>query len=156
MFRKIMTTNPLIILSILFILSTVLFPQSLYVAEEAPHFIDMNVGESFRFQLKNGEERLVTVQAQRLLYPSTYDYAVQVDLNIDGHDLTMTRWFSSLKQLTAPKIVNGIRYPLDGFEEIEITVGSICDNCQNEVLPGDRVNYHVRLGTIFCMACQEK
>jgi NAD(P)H-flavin reductase/truncated hemoglobin YjbI len=54
-----------------------------------------------------------------------------------------------------PKIVNGTRYPLDGFEEIEITVGSICDNCNDEVQPGDKVNYHVRLGTIFCKECQK-
>jgi len=55
-----------------------------------------------------------------------------------------------------PKIVNGIRYPLDGFEQIEITVGSICDGCHEEVKPGDKVNYHVRLGTIFCNHCQGK
>lgn len=55
-----------------------------------------------------------------------------------------------------PKIVNGTRYPLDGFEEIEITVGSICDGCQDEIIPGQMVNYHVRLGTIFCKECQGK
>jgi NAD(P)H-flavin reductase/ferredoxin/truncated hemoglobin YjbI len=55
-----------------------------------------------------------------------------------------------------PKIVNGIRYPLDGFEELEITVGSICDSCSKEILPGDIVNYHVRLGTIYCENCQNK
>ena len=55
-----------------------------------------------------------------------------------------------------PKIVNGIHYPLDGLEEIEITVGCYCDNCESEVLPGDKVNYHVRLGTIFCKKCQGK
>jgi truncated hemoglobin YjbI len=61
-----------------------------------------------------------------------------------------------VKTRSWPKIVNGIRYPLDGFDEIEITIGSICDGCQNEVLPGDKVIYHVRLGTIFCLNCQGK
>lgn len=54
-----------------------------------------------------------------------------------------------------PKIVNGIRYPLGGFEKIEITVGCFCDNCESEVFPGDMVNYHVRLGTIYCKGCQD-
>lgn len=52
------------------------------------------------------------------------------------------------------KIVNGIRYPLDGLDDIVMTIGSMCDGCEKEILPGDKVKYHVRLGTIYCSDCQ--
>lgn len=70
--------------------------------------------------------------------------------------MAIDEWYRKqiVKTRPWPKIVNGIRYPLDGLEEIEISVGSICDGCKNEVQPGEKVNYHVRLGTIFCQQCQ--
>lgn len=51
------------------------------------------------------------------------------------------------------KIVNGIHYPLEGNNQLVLTVGSLCDGCQCEIPQGEKVTYHVRLGTIYCLKC---
>ena len=52
------------------------------------------------------------------------------------------------------KVLNGIELPLEGYEEIEITVGSLCDGCQGEIAEGELASYHVRLGTLYCKTCK--
>jgi len=52
-----------------------------------------------------------------------------------------------------PRIMRGTTYPLDGYEEMTMTVGTLCDGCEGVVEPGDKVRYHVRLGTTFCASC---
>ncbi len=54
------------------------------------------------------------------------------------------------------KIIDGVSYPVEGFDEIVLSCGSICDNCQNEVATGEKVRYHVRLGTIYCKSCMDR
>ncbi len=51
------------------------------------------------------------------------------------------------------KIVAGVELPVDGFGEIELASGSLCDGCGGEVAAGVSVRYHLRLGTIYCPAC---
>jgi len=51
------------------------------------------------------------------------------------------------------KIVNGVEIPVDGFEEIEIDCGCICDSCQQAIEPGETVRYHTRLGEVYCSTC---
>jgi ferredoxin-NADP reductase/ferredoxin/truncated hemoglobin YjbI len=55
-----------------------------------------------------------------------------------------------------PRIVNGIELPLDGFGDMAIEVGSLCDGCQQEIAVGTRVRYHLRLGTTYCPDCQAR
>ena len=43
--------------------------------------------------------------------------------------------------------------PLDGFEELKIDVGTICDGCKEEIQQGETVRYHVRLGLTYCAHC---
>jgi len=52
-----------------------------------------------------------------------------------------------------PKILFGEEMPLDGYDELELTVGSLCDSCQGDIPKGQVVRYHVRLGTIYCPDC---
>ncbi len=52
-----------------------------------------------------------------------------------------------------PKIIFGEEMPLDGYDEMELTVGSLCDSCQGDIPSGSVVRYHLRLGTIYCHAC---
>jgi len=59
-----------------------------------------------------------------------------------------------VKDSPQPKIIDGVEYPLDGFDELELDVGSICDGCHQALEPGEHVNYHVRLGLIYCSKCQ--
>lgn len=51
------------------------------------------------------------------------------------------------------KIVNGVELPVDGFEELVLDTGTLCDSCQKPVESGTHVRYHVRLGSVYCPAC---
>ncbi len=53
-----------------------------------------------------------------------------------------------------PKIVDGVEYPVDGFGEVEIESGTICDGCAGEIAAGETVSYHLRLGTVYCGGCK--
>lgn len=46
-----------------------------------------------------------------------------------------------------------VELPVEGYEEIVLEVGSICDSCGNEVDAGETVRYHLRLGSIYCPSC---
>ena len=50
-------------------------------------------------------------------------------------------------------VVDGIERPLDGFGELDLTVGTLCDGCQRAVESGERVRYHLRLGLTYCTDC---
>jgi ferredoxin-NADP reductase/ferredoxin/truncated hemoglobin YjbI len=54
-----------------------------------------------------------------------------------------------------PKVVDGVAFPLDGFDTLVIDEGSICDGCAGEIRAGDTVRYHVRLGSTYCPDCAE-
>lgn len=50
-------------------------------------------------------------------------------------------------------VVDGIEMPLDGFGEVELSAGAICDGCQRVIEVGERVRYHLRLGLTYCPGC---
>ncbi len=54
------------------------------------------------------------------------------------------------------KVVNGVEMPLEGFGELALTSGSLCDSCGNAIDTGVIVRYHLRLGTVYCPACMGK
>lgn len=51
------------------------------------------------------------------------------------------------------RVVGGIEKPFEGFDEITMDVGTLCDSCSREVQPGEKVIYHVRIGKIYCSDC---
>jgi len=51
------------------------------------------------------------------------------------------------------KKVGGIEIPADGYQTDTLTVGSVCDQCEKEILSGTEVTYHVRTGKTFCPDC---
>lgn len=53
------------------------------------------------------------------------------------------------------KIIDGVELPLDGYGELVLEYGSICDGCQSVIEPGEIVRYHLRLGTTFCKSCMQ-
>lgn len=55
-----------------------------------------------------------------------------------------------------PRVVGGVELPLDGFGDMAIEVGSLCDGCQQEIAAGTHVRYHLRLGTTYCPDCQAR
>lgn len=51
------------------------------------------------------------------------------------------------------KIIDGIEMPFEGFEELVLDAGTLCDSCNGVIDPGTRIRYHVRLGTTYCPNC---
>jgi len=60
-----------------------------------------------------------------------------------------------IKDAPFPKKIGDTEMPLEGFDELVLDVGSLCDVCQREVKAGEKVIYHVRLGKIYCSDCSE-
>lgn len=46
-----------------------------------------------------------------------------------------------------------IELPVNGYDEIALDVGSVCDGCGEEIDAGVTVRYHLRLGTLYCPKC---
>ncbi len=46
-----------------------------------------------------------------------------------------------------------VELPLDGYDEVALDIGSLCDSCGAEIDAGVTVRYHLRLGTIYCPDC---
>lgn len=51
------------------------------------------------------------------------------------------------------RVVGGVELPLDGFGEMIMDSGAICDGCGRIVEVGENVRYHLRLGSIYCEQC---
>ena len=59
-----------------------------------------------------------------------------------------------VKSAPWPRIVGGVELPVDGYGEMTLDVGALCDGCQCEIRPGTHIRYHLRLGTTYCPDCQ--
>ncbi len=53
------------------------------------------------------------------------------------------------------KILFGKEMPVEGFEEMTLDDATLCDSCQQEIMAGELVRYHLRLGKVYCGACQK-
>ncbi len=51
------------------------------------------------------------------------------------------------------KIVGGVELPLDGFGEMVMDIGAMCDGCGRVVEAGETVRYHLRIGSVYCSVC---
>lgn len=49
---------------------------------------------------------------------------------------------------------DGIALPLEGYDDMVLDVGAMCDGCGGVIDPGETVRYHLRMGTIFCPSCR--
>jgi len=58
-----------------------------------------------------------------------------------------------VKDKAWPKIVNGIEMPVEGYEEMTLDSGTMCDSCHQAIDAGAHVRYHVRLGEVYCSGC---
>jgi ferredoxin/truncated hemoglobin YjbI len=70
-------------------------------------------------------------------------------LHVEGHYRQ-----DIVKSAPVPLQIGGVDFPLDGFDELPVDVGSLCDGCGGEIAPGSVVRYHRRLGTMYCAQCQ--
>ncbi len=58
-----------------------------------------------------------------------------------------------VKDTPQEKIINGVAYPLDGFEVLKIDEGTLCDGCNQAIEKNEIVRYHLRLGLTYCTKC---
>ena len=61
-----------------------------------------------------------------------------------------------VKSTPVAKVVNGVEFPLDGYETMVIDVGTLCDSCQQPIEAGETVRYHLRLGHTYCSRCMNQ
>lgn len=61
-----------------------------------------------------------------------------------------------VKSAPIARTMGEVQLPLDGFEELIMDVGTLCDTCEREVWPGEKVIYHVRVGNIHCSDCSSQ
>jgi truncated hemoglobin YjbI len=61
-----------------------------------------------------------------------------------------------VKSAPIAKMMGEVQLPLEGFEELIMDVGTLCDTCEREVSPGEKVIYHVRIGKIHCADCSSQ
>jgi NAD(P)H-flavin reductase/ferredoxin/truncated hemoglobin YjbI len=52
------------------------------------------------------------------------------------------------------KILFGREIPVEGFDEMVLEDATLCDGCEQEITAGSQVQYHVRLGKVYCNQCQ--
>lgn len=53
------------------------------------------------------------------------------------------------------KILFGKEVPVEGFDEMVMDDATLCDSCQQEIPAGAQVQYHVRLGKVYCGPCRQ-
>ena len=58
-----------------------------------------------------------------------------------------------VKDAPIPKKVRGRALPLEGYEDLVLSAGALCDACGEPIEVGDAVRYHVRTGATYCARC---
>ena len=61
-----------------------------------------------------------------------------------------------VKPAPVPRLMGDIELPLDGFDELVMDVGTMCDSCEREIAAGEKVSYHVRIGKVYCSDCSSQ
>ena len=97
-----------------------------------------------------------------------FDYRANIMLTcLREHGLaeTMVQRFSQVEEFYRkdivkakpfPRMMGDIELPLEGFDELVMDVGTLCDSCGREVSAGEKVIYHVRIGKIYCSDCSSQ
>lgn len=60
-----------------------------------------------------------------------------------------------VKERAWGRLVDGVEMPAEGFDEVILDIGYLCDGCEQEVAPGTLVRYHVRTGKTYCPLCSQ-
>jgi len=58
-----------------------------------------------------------------------------------------------VKDAPRPKMLRGKALPLEGYGEMVLDIGFLCDGCEAALEPGTRVRYHQRTGRTYCATC---
>lgn len=134
--------------------------------------IDRSIGKQYSFLAKvlGGEDQYFGDRPRNahhwmVISDAIFDHRAALMLRTlreHGVPEAMVRRFAALeesyrryvvKEEPWPRIMNGATYPLEGYEELEMDVGTLCDACERAVEPGEVVRVHVRLGRTYCRDC---
>ena len=58
-----------------------------------------------------------------------------------------------VKSAPFAKKLRGVDLPFEGFDELDLALGFVCDGCAGELAVGTRVRYHRRTGRTYCTSC---
>ncbi len=58
-----------------------------------------------------------------------------------------------VKDAPRPKMMRGKAVPFEGYGEMTLEVGAVCDGCQSILDPGTTIRYHRRTGQSYCPVC---
>lgn len=58
-----------------------------------------------------------------------------------------------VKAAPRPKKLHGKEIPFEGYGELTLDIGFLCDGCELPLEPGTLVRYHHRTGRTYCGAC---
>ena len=61
-----------------------------------------------------------------------------------------------VKDAPMDTIINGIRKPAEGYLLETITVDTLCDNCEGEILANQEIISHIRTGEVYCKRCKSE
>ncbi|MCF6227722.1 MAG: group 1 truncated hemoglobin [Planctomycetes bacterium] len=125
---------------------------------------------NFLYQMFTGEkvyfgERPFNAHNWMIIDHELFDYREQVmstclrNYGLPEH--LIQRWRSIeevfrrhiVKDAPMPKKVRGMEIPAEGYEELEMSCGAMCDGCENEINSGELAKYHVRTGATYCRTC---
>jgi truncated hemoglobin YjbI len=58
-----------------------------------------------------------------------------------------------VKDAPRPKMVRGKPIPFEGYGDLTLEIGTLCDACEGELDAGAEVRYHRRTGKTYCIGC---
>ena len=58
-----------------------------------------------------------------------------------------------IKSEPVPKKISGVSMPLEGYEDLKLECGSVCDGCAQATEEGTTIAFHVRTGKAYCQSC---
>lgn len=128
---------------------------------------------NFLYEILTGEpvyfgERPRNAHHWMVISDELFDYREQVLAEVARQhglsDASIAQWRTLneafrkqiVKTRPFPKKMGGVIFPLEGYETLTLTVGSMCDDCLGEMAEGHRATYHVRTGKTYCDTCAIK
>lgn len=58
-----------------------------------------------------------------------------------------------VKSAPASRKLRGVALPLDGWGDVVVAGGTLCDGCQGAIDSGERARYRLRTGQTYCLGC---
>lgn len=125
---------------------------------------------SFLWQAITGEQHYMGNRPYHahhwmVISPALFQHRENMMLNCLRVQGLAEEWVQQLQQLEArykaeiikdhpvPRTVGDVEVPLDGFDSLVMDVDYFCDTCNGEVLQGETVHYHRRIGKMVCQRC---